>query len=217
MCGGFTCSRNALIILNLLYVVVSFTLIGVAAYGIAASFITSLTIVGGIIACGVFLFLLSVMGLIGAARHSQVLLFFYMVILFFLFVAQFSIACACLAFNEDQQHKIASEGWRQASMGLRNETQLYFDCCGFENSTLPDGDPMQQADCSYIPFCREHPTVCEDSKNTCWRKLQTVINNAVKISGGIGLFFSFSEFIGVWLTVRYRNQKDPRSNPHAFL
>ncbi|GIX89663.1 tetraspanin-31 [Caerostris extrusa] len=75
MCGGFTCSRNALIALNLVYVIVSFILISVAAYGIVASFFSSLTIVGGIIACGVFLFLLSLMGLIGAARHSQVLLF----------------------------------------------------------------------------------------------------------------------------------------------
>lgn len=25
------------------------------------------------------------------------------------------------------------------------------------------------------------------------------------------------QFLGVWLTVRYRNQKDPRANPSAFL
>jgi hypothetical protein len=25
------------------------------------------------------------------------------------------------------------------------------------------------------------------------------------------------QFVGVWLTVRYRNQKDPRANPSAFL
>ncbi|KAG8188049.1 hypothetical protein JTE90_009922 [Oedothorax gibbosus] len=217
MCGGFTCSRNALIVLNLLYVVVSFILISVAAYGIAASFITSLAIVGGIIACGVFLFLLSLMGLIGAARHNQVLLFFYMIILFMLFVTQFSIACACLAFNEDQQHKLAYEGWHQASMDLRNETQMYFNCCGFENATLPDADPMKAPSCSSVRVCQENPRKCEDSQNTCWNKLQKVINNALKITGSIGLFFSFTEFIGVWLTVRYRNQKDPRSNPHAFL
>ncbi|GFT95222.1 tetraspanin-31 [Trichonephila clavipes] len=220
MCGGFTCSRNALIVLNLLYVVVSFILISVAAYGIVASFVSSLAIVGGIIACGVFLFLLSLMGLIGAARHSQVLLFFYMIILFMLFVVQFSIACACLAFNEDQQYKLAYEGWHQASMGLRNETQMYFDCCGFQNASLPEGHPMKAPSCSSVRFCQEsleNMKICEDSGDTCWMKLQKVMNNALKISGGVGLFFSFSEFIGVWLTVRYRNQKDPRSNPHAFL
>lgn len=216
MCGGFYCSKTALTALNLLYVIVSFILIGVAAYSIAASFVSSLAIVGGIIACGVFLFLLSLLGLIGAIRHSQVLLFFYMVILFMLFVAQFGIACACLAFNKQQQHELAYEGWDKASMALRNETQIYFDCCGFENANITDGK-MQQAPCSAVPYCREHPGECERSEHTCWQKLQNAIDNALKISGGIGLFFSFSEFFGVWLTVRYRNQKDPRSNPHAFL
>lgn len=73
-----------------------------------------------------------------------------MVILFMLFVAQFGIACACLAFNKEQQHKLAYEGWHQASIALRNETQIYFDCCGFENATLPDDDPMKQAPCQFV-------------------------------------------------------------------
>lgn len=73
-----------------------------------------------------------------------------MVILFMLFVAQFSIACACLAFNEEQQHKLAYEGWHQASMGLRNETQVYFNCCGFENASLPINDTMSQPSCDPV-------------------------------------------------------------------
>jgi len=56
--------------------VVSFILIGVAAYGRAASQVIDITIIGGIIACGVFLFILSLLGLVGAAKHHQVLLFF---------------------------------------------------------------------------------------------------------------------------------------------
>lgn len=51
-------------------------MIGVAAYSRVASIVTNLAIVGGIIACGVFLLMLAVMGLIGAVRHHQVLLFF---------------------------------------------------------------------------------------------------------------------------------------------
>jgi len=48
----------------------------VAAYGRVANQVTSIAIIGGIIACGVFLFILSLLGLIGAAKHHQVLLFF---------------------------------------------------------------------------------------------------------------------------------------------
>lgn len=94
MCGGFTCSKNALIALNILYIVstvclfliqfhnakclqiVAFVLIGVAVYGRAASLVTNLPIVGGILACGIILILISVLGLVGAVKHHQVVLFF---------------------------------------------------------------------------------------------------------------------------------------------
>ncbi|GIY99155.1 uncharacterized protein CEXT_139931 [Caerostris extrusa] len=56
LCSSFTCLKNALIALNIVYILVSFILIGVAAYCRAASVVTNLAIVGGIIACGVFLF-----------------------------------------------------------------------------------------------------------------------------------------------------------------
>ncbi|ODM91956.1 Tetraspanin-13 [Orchesella cincta] len=53
---------------------------------------------------------------------------------------------------------------------------------------------------------------------TCSVKIQEVIGEAFQLTGGVSLFFSFTEFIGVWLTVRYRNQKDPSGgNPSAFL
>lgn len=55
---------------------VAFILIGVAAYGKAAAYIATIEIMGGIIACGVFLLLISIIGLIGAVKHHQVLLFF---------------------------------------------------------------------------------------------------------------------------------------------
>lgn len=64
--------------------VVSFILIIVAAYGRVAAIVTSLTLVGSIIACGVFLFLIALIGLVGAAKHHQVLLFFVSLILIIL-------------------------------------------------------------------------------------------------------------------------------------
>ena len=56
--------------------VVSFILIGVAAYSRLAAIVTSLGLVGGIIVCGVVLFIIALNGLIGAVKHHQVLLFF---------------------------------------------------------------------------------------------------------------------------------------------
>lgn len=56
--------------------VVAFILIGVAVYGKASALVTKLPIIGGILACGVILILISILGLIGAVKHHQVLLFF---------------------------------------------------------------------------------------------------------------------------------------------
>jgi len=49
----------------------------VAAVLISVStLVTNLPIVGGILACGILLILISLLGLYGAAKHHQVVLFF---------------------------------------------------------------------------------------------------------------------------------------------
>ncbi|KAJ8258930.1 hypothetical protein COCON_G00179420 [Conger conger] len=104
VCGGFTCSKNALCSLNVVYMLVGLLLIGVAAWGKGFGIVSSIHIIGGVIAVGVFLLLISIVGLIGAFNHHQVMLFFYMVILFLVFLFQFGVSCSCLALNRDQQH-----------------------------------------------------------------------------------------------------------------
>jgi disulfide bond formation protein DsbB len=89
MCGGFVCSKNALIALNVVYIVsrlcllwrvcvqvVGFVLIIVGAYAQQTSIVTSVPLVGGIIAMGVFLGVVAVFGIMTASRHHQVGLFF---------------------------------------------------------------------------------------------------------------------------------------------
>nr|CAD7201431.1 unnamed protein product [Timema douglasi] len=90
--------------LRILTSLVAFILIGVAVYGRASALVTNLPIIGGILACGIFLILVSILGLIGAIKHHQ-----YMLILFLLFLVQFSVACACLAVNMEQQHELAEQ------------------------------------------------------------------------------------------------------------
>lgn len=68
---------------------VAFILIGVAAYGQAASVVMNLPIIGGILACGILLIMISILGLIGAVKHHQVMLFFvsfYMHIIYMKFI-----------------------------------------------------------------------------------------------------------------------------------
>jgi len=203
MCGGFACSKSSLTLLNVLYIVVGFILIGVATYAKAVSGV-SLPIIGGIVACGVFLLLIAVMGLIGAIKHHQVLLFFYMVVLFILFIIQFSIACACLAVDDSTQMALAETGWNNFNGNTRQDIQNSYNCCGFDSPTYNS----TESPC---------PKSCDQECEPCSMKMASWINYAFRTSGGIGLFFSFTEFLGVWLTVRYRNQKDPRGHPGAFL
>ncbi|KAJ8358530.1 hypothetical protein SKAU_G00150550 [Synaphobranchus kaupii] len=207
VCGGFTCSKNALCSLNVVYMLVGLLLIGVAAWGKGFGIVSSIHIIGGVIAVGVFLLLISIVGLIGAFNHHQVMLFFYMVILFLVFLFQFGMSCSCLAMNRGQQEKLLNATWNMMSNKTRISLEMQLDCCGLVNSTL-----NQQQFKSDIQLCKAPCTGKKDCI-TCGDKMLQHSGDALKILGGVGLFFSFTEILGVWLAVRYRNQKDPRANP----
>ncbi|XP_022081887.1 tetraspanin-13-like isoform X1 [Acanthaster planci] len=209
MCGGFTCSRNALIALNSLYIIVALILIIVPPVAKSAAYVSSMYIVGGIIACGIFLFAVAIIGLVGALKHHQVCLFFYMVILFLVFLIQFSVSIACLALGKEQRGKLVKASWKNSSNGTKSDIQKGLDCCGF------DANDTTHPSCHEVQCCKTGEN-CSDCK-PCKDKLDDVFYQGLHYSGGVGLFFSFTELIGVWLAVRYRNQKDPRANPSAFL
>ncbi|XP_061442879.1 tetraspanin-13 [Rhineura floridana] len=202
VCGGFSCSKNSLCALNLLYTLVSLLLIGIAAWGIGFGLISSFRVVGVVIAVGIFLFLIALVGLIGAIKHHQVLLFFYMIILLLVFIIQFSVSCACLTLNKEQQSKLLEVGWNNAN-STKQDIERNLNCCGFNSVSEAD---TCSADCVKLQTCV-----------SCAPIIKEYSGKVLRFVGGIGLFFSFTEILGVWLTFRYRNQKDPRANPSAFL
>ncbi|XP_004647090.1 tetraspanin-31 isoform X1 [Octodon degus] len=208
VCGGFACSKNALCALNVVYMLVGLLLIGVAAWGKGLGIVSSIHIIGGVIAVGVFLLLIAVAGLVGAVNHHQVLLFFYMIILGLVFIFQFGISCSCLAINRSKQTDIINTSWGVMSNKTRHELERSFDCCGLFNLTT-----QYQDDVSCNALCKNRSSTCQ----MCGEKFLKHSDEALKISGGVGLFFSFTEILGVWLAMRFRNQKDPRANPSAFL
>lgn len=209
VCGGFACSRNALCALNVVYMLVGFLLIGVAAWGKGLGVVSSIHIIGGVIAVGVFLLLIAVAGLVGAANHHQVLLFFYMIILGLVFIFQFGISCSCLAINRNTQADVINASWSVLSNSTRHELERSFDCCGLFNLTTL----RLQDDTSCSAVCKTKSSTCQ----MCGERFLKHSDKALKILGGVGLFFSFTEILGVWLAMRFRNQKDPQANPSAFL
>jgi len=225
MCGSFTCSKNTLVGLNVIYILVSFLMIGVAVHGKVSGIVTSLPIVGGITACGIFLLMISVIGLIGAVRHHQVLLFFYMVVLFIIFLIQFSVSCAALAINKNDENKIIEAAWKKSassSPSLIIQAEQTFDCCGLGLDTTADPqvttDPTQadmqfsidnnvfdrfpNAKCHHGPINGTIPV--PPGCQTCYSLISDKVNSGFNGAGGLGLFFSFSELIGVICTHKYR-------------
>ncbi|XP_010786853.1 tetraspanin-13a [Notothenia coriiceps] len=204
VCGGYVCTKNALCALNILYILVSLLLVGVAGWGKWFDLVSSIRVVAGVIGVGVFLFLVAFVGLCGALKHHQVLLFFYMMVLFIVFVGQFSVSCACLALNKDQQKLLLEVGWNK-SEATQSDVEKTLGCCGF--SFVPIN-----GSCAASCF-DTHPETCV----TCSTTILQYAGEVLRFVGGIGLFFSFTEILGVWLAHRFRNIKDPRSNPGAFL
>ncbi|XP_019724331.1 tetraspanin-13b [Hippocampus comes] len=201
-CAGFTCSKHSLCALNILYVMVSLLMIAMAAWGKWLGLVSSFQVVGGVTGVGVFLFFVALAGLLGAVKHHQVLLFFYMIILFMVFIVQLALSSACLAINKEQQDHLLEVGWNN-SHGAQRDVEKSLNCCGFRHVDL-------NATCHAACFPKRSCLPCAD-------KIQAHADEVLRLVGGTGLFFSLTEIVGVWLTYRFRNQKDPRANPSAFL
>uniref|UniRef100_A0ABI7W2V7 Tetraspanin 13 n=1 Tax=Felis catus TaxID=9685 RepID=A0ABI7W2V7_FELCA len=113
----------------------------------------------------------------------------------------FSCSKNCLCGAQAAVHRSAfRKVGRNNTASARNEIQRNLDCCGFRtfnpNDTCLASCVKSSHPCSPYEICR---------------------GEVLRFVGGIGLFFSFTEILGVWLTYRYRNQKDPRANPSSFL
>ncbi|XP_016424378.1 tetraspanin-13-like [Sinocyclocheilus rhinocerous] len=201
-CGGFVCSKTSLCILNLIYVMVSLLMIGVAAWGKWFGLVSSFRVMAAVIAVGLFLFVVAIVGLCGAVKHHQVLLFFYMLILFMVFMVQFSVSCACLAINKEQQNLLLEIGWNK-SESMQEDLERSLDCCDFLEVNYNE---------SCVATCFKDQTC-----RPCSVIIQAYADDALQFVGGVSLFFSFTEILGVWLAHRYRNQKDHRQNPGAFI
>ncbi|ROL45149.1 Tetraspanin-13 [Anabarilius grahami] len=169
-CGGFVCSKTSLCILNLIYVMVSLLMIGVAAWGKWFGLVSSFRVMAAVIAVGLFLFVVAIVGLCGAVKHHQNLLL--------------------------------EIGWNK-SESMQKDLEISLDCCDFLQVNY--SEPCDAA-CFNDKTCKP----CSDI-------IQTYADDALRFVGGISLFFSFTEILGVWLAYRYRNLKDHRQNPGAFI
>ncbi|XP_018422101.1 PREDICTED: tetraspanin-31 isoform X2 [Nanorana parkeri] len=118
---------------------------------------------------------------------------------------------ALCALNVVYMEHFLNNTWIHLGNVTRKEMEKNLNCCGLLNTT--DSKDFKAEFSSCEAECKMKHSQCE----TCGDKMLNHAGEALKILGGVGLFFSFTEILGVWLAFRYRNQKDPRANPSAFL
>ena len=81
-----------------------------------------------------------------------------MVILFLLFLIQFSLAIALLAMTKENQQQLIVAGWGTVSDKTRNDAMKNFECCDLhdwhpnDNITCPVGLRGARIFISVIPF-----------------------------------------------------------------
>lgn len=134
------------------------------------------------------------------------MLFFYMVVLFLIFLIQFSVSCAALAINEDDEKKIVMTSWKTA-YGVSNTSSVIlqaeqtFGCCGLT------ADDMMDVTCEKVTACTvQNATAHTWSCPPCMDKIQDKVDSGFNGAGVVGLIFSFTELIGGIVACRYRNQ-----------
>ncbi|EDQ86250.1 uncharacterized protein MONBRDRAFT_33910 [Monosiga brevicollis MX1] len=236
--SGFSVALLWLYVFNGIYLVLGLTLIGVAAAAQAEAVLTDLTILGGVIAMGVFLVMVSIFGIVGTARRSPFLLFLYILFMVLLFVMQFSIGVAALSVSQTQQKQLLSEGWCK----LSDERQIWFqnstNCYGFENASKYEPNdcmapPPQNASnpkcptrCA-APECGVEPTDTLPRCETCYDAVKGhllmsnmasgLTDRLLRRGGGICLAFAFLELLGVVAAIRYRRDARAPATYNAFM
>jgi len=202
MAAGFQCSKNTLLGLNILYVAVAFLLIGVATYWKSAAVITSLPLLGGIVASGVFLLFVAVLGLLATLKHHQILLFVYMIVLFGIFIIQFSVSCAAIGIDEDQEMKTIETVYKKLDTQGVIDAQKILHCCDW---AIEDQSNATATTCKKTIGCwdtQASRALCPSCQST----IKEVVNSGFNGSGGVGLFFAFTEFVAIVVTAKFRKE-----------
>ena len=230
-----------MIILNVFYVAVGIILVGLVVVAQTFSYFTEVGILIGIALCGTGLVLVAILGLVATAKHHQVMMFFYMLLLGVSTVTMFAITVAAMAIPRSFQSSLFYNTWSKLDEGQKASVQDALNCCGFNSSTANvsydcdavKGHPKCNSDiliqlgkcCSQsVPLnvtcnIQSQPipyTYCPHCV-PCYSGWETTLAKGVQLAGGFGFVFGLTQIIGIILTLRYRNMRDPDANPSAFL
>ena len=129
--GGQLVIKYALFAINLLFFIFGAVLIAVGSYAAnnSLSAITGTTAAYGIVALGVFILLLSLVGAAAAFFELRALLVIYFIVLLLLTIILFAVGIAVYV-EKNQAQTLILQGWAYAPDDLKGQLQTTFACCG---------------------------------------------------------------------------------------
>ena len=224
---SFRLNRFLLAIVNLLYGILAISLFIISTYCYFKPKLLSLGLFLGLIVISLFLLVLSFLGILGAYSHSHVILFFYSLLMLFCFIIQYALSIACLAAAHRDLVRLITLAWNKLDVLMRIHVMEHYQCCAlnkddyvnhWKNYTMRGEKTGHQAVASHCfpesdianqnqPFTINQPPQFFE----CGLIIEQQIDNYTTWVGNVSLIFSFIEIFGVWLSLNFRNHKDPFS------
>jgi len=153
-----------------------------------------------LIILSLFLIFLSIFGIIAVVKHHQVFLFFYIILLCILFLFQFILACTYLAIRGTKKYDLLKDNYQKSI----DRIQLKYNCCGFDNLT----GFIRNETCRNLPCCQSLDQCCETA-SMCYSLLTQELDKNLKIIGSIMLIFTLTQIIAIYMTLKFRNIRNP--------
>ena len=192
--------RRLLLIINVFYILLALTFLFFAIFTRFNSLIIDLHLLVGLIILSVYLIFLSAFGIFAVIKHHQVFLFFYVILLSILFLFQFILACTYLTIRGEKKYDLLKSNYQKST----NSIQSKYNCCGFDNAT----SFIRNQTCQNLPCCQTANQCCENLP-MCYTLLTNELDKNFKIIGSIALIFTLTQIVAVYMTLRFRNIRNP--------
>lgn len=141
--AGGKCVRWCLIGMNIVFLVLGLTIIGLGAYVYNTD--VMVTVAGSakalpvlVIIIGALVSFISFLGCCSAKQEIRCLLYVYIVIIVVILVLEFILAVVVLT-KSSKAKEVVKDGWTSLSDADRNTWQSKLDCCGFDTFNVTAG------------------------------------------------------------------------------
>ncbi|XP_058230643.1 leukocyte surface antigen CD53 [Hemibagrus wyckioides] len=155
--------------------------------------LSAMNLANGLYIIGIFVTCVSFLGFLGALKENRCLLISFFILLFLLMLAELTVACLLLLYEneidsfietelKDSLKKVKTEGGGGVNTTIDwNVIQKTFDCCGVNNAS--DWETL--------------PSSCKLAQTGCYSKLKNAIENNLLGTGITVIIICSIEVLGM--------------------